>query len=63
MLGNFADINYIKHYFFSVAGICCRGSELVFTVMVEDGSPAKRRGRHEGTGVGKIRNIVRFFYV
>ena len=24
-----------------MAGICCRGSELVLTVMVEDGSPAK----------------------
>ena len=24
-----------------MAGICCRGSELVFTVIVEDGSPAK----------------------
>lgn len=24
-----------------MAGICCRGSELVFTVIVEDGSPVK----------------------
>jgi hypothetical protein len=60
-LGEFCRYKLYKTLFFPVAGICCWGSELISTVIVEDGLPAKEGEWHEGAGFGKIRNDVRFF--
>ena len=44
-----------------MAGICCRGSELVFTVIVEDGSPAKGGGGMKAQAWERLEILCGFF--